>query len=1698
MGSGKGGGGNDYKDAKDLLDKIGQQVHDKVKKDVGAEAYKEALKGNLQHANGSSETVGTNETCELVNQYYTKRLNGNSNRYPCANRSPVRFSDESRSQCTYNRIKDSQQNDNKGACAPFRRLSVCDRNLELMKPNNINTTHKLLAEVCMAAKYEAQSLINYRAQYDAEHHDTGFTTCTMLARSFADIGDVVRGKDLYLGNPQESARRDKLENKLKEIFGDIYKDVMRGRNGQKSAEAEARYKKDEDGNYYQLREDWWDANRETVWKAITCDADGSYFRPTCGDEENKSTRAKDKCRCDKEKGAKADQVPTYFDYVPQYLRWFEEWAEDFCRKRKHKLENAIQKCRYNENGEEKYCSRNGYDCTRTIRGKNKLFSDTECTNCSVVCTPFVDWIDNKKKEFEKQKGKYTKEIEKANGTSNGTSITIGNTTINNLYVKEFYQQLQNDYGDVKKFLGLLNQETTCKKHPKIKDKDYIDFTESTEETFSHTEYCDTCPWCATKKKANGKWEDGEHHDCPPDGFTTHDEKKTNVIKLLLKDKTGKTMVEKLKSLCGNGGNKKNIQEKTWKCYYDKNKEKSIDGGDKDYCILQDGNKDNPQNRTIMPYDVLFPNWINEMLKDSIDWSKELDKCINNKETNNCIHGCKKNCECFEKWVKRMKEEWQQLENHYEEEEFSGNYGMRWTPYMTLEMNLDLSYFRIIKEAHPKEKPVQKMEEIIEQNRGKTDVTKENNSITKFLQQELQEAEKCLQTHKDKCPKPQKPPKQEGGGGARSETFTPPGGPQQPDDGGHESEEQEEEEEDEDEEDQAVDATVNGDGTEVVEETVAEVTDPSVNVCDTVDKLFKDGTTLQAACSTKYVNGREKFPNWKCVPSGEKSGSDSNGAICVPPRRRRLYVKKLHDWASGNTQESGSEARGSESSQAVSGGNTESSDKLREAFIESAAVETFFLWHKYKQLHKPQGGGLVPGVGVAPGIGVAPGVGGGNGDGGEQTPEQQLQSGTIPPDFLRQMFYTLGDYRDILFGDQEVIKTLKDSGDENIKDISDKIKEMLKEQSGEQPSTSGKDPQTWWKEHAPSIWNGMICALTYEDNGEKGKQPKQNNEVYEKFFGTPNGSPVPPVKPGTTGTPTGTFKDKYNYKTVELKEEASGEKNPPKLSDFVLRPPYFRYLEEWGETFCRQRTRMLEKIKEECRNDKVCSGDGEDCKNNLPENPSTFPDFNCPSCATPCGLYKRWIKIKKDEFNKQKEAYTGQKNKCKNESNKGGNGVCGSVTMCNTAADFLNRLKNGPCKKDNENENGKENEEDKLDFDKPDNTFKQAHNCRPCSQFKIDCKSGKCDKTKGEGCKDKKTIVAKDIEEMKDSMEDVFMIVSDNNPNGFDGDLDECVLGNCADVDIFKGFREDVWTCGKVCGYNVCKPKNVNGQNGDGNQIIIIRALFKIWLEYFLEDYNKIKKKLKPCMNKVEQSPCIIDYEKKYKCVKQWIHHKRTEWDKIKKHYLKQNEDGDNNMKSLVKNFLEGLQSQIPVTIDKAIKPCGGLKAFESFCGLNGAEKSKTKGDDERDLVVCFLEKLEKKIEQCKKKHDETSVENGGKSCTPLDNTTLEEPLEETEENQVAQPKICPPPEKEEVKEEGGCDQAPTEPEETASPAPSEGTENQPPVIKPEEEAPPPTPPSPGPTPPPPLPSDNTSDILKTTIPFGIALALTSIALLFLK
>ncbi|KNC35364.1 erythrocyte membrane protein 1 [Plasmodium falciparum RAJ116] len=1752
-GGGSAGGKDKYDDAKHMFDRIGEEVHKKVH--TAALQRGKGLHGLLSKATFSNgERVHGDNPCNLNHRVHTNVTSTVID--PCKHKSEKRFSEVSGAECDNNKIRGSDKKSNGGACAPFRRLHVCDQNLEQIRPEQITSTHNLLVDVCMAAKFEGQSITRDYPKYRATYVDSPSEMCTMLARSFADIGDIIRGRDLYRGNKKKNEQvreKEKLELKLKSFFKQIHSSLE---------EKEKNHYNDDDPDFLKLREDWWTANRDQVWKALTCEAgqNDKYFRDACSGGKSSTPN---KCRCT------TNDVPTYFDYVPQYLRWFEEWAEDFCRKRKHKLQNAIDKCRgKDKSGNERYCDLNGFDCKGTARGAEVFVKDDDCHKCSVACSPFVKWIDNQKLEFEKQVKKYKTEISGGDGRgSSRKKRGAGGTTTTNYdgYEKKFYDELKkNNYGTVDKFLQLLNNETTCTKNSDIEEGGTINFKnvhsgknsdgDGNNKTFYRTTYCEACPWCGTEKKGE-KWEAKDGKDCANE--VTKEYKKDNItdIPVLTPEKGKSGILKKYSKFCKNGANgEKSVidggQIKNWQCYYD---DSNTNSEQNDNCVEGEW-KDFKEGKSVMPYNAFFWKWVHDMLIDSIEWRNEHGKCINNKDETTCIRGCNTKCECFKKWVGQKGNEWKAIKEHFDKQNDIvevGDLAEFMKHDIILEQVLNKKQLlQIIQDTYGNEKDIEHIRKMLdddEAEHGGSIVTEQKSTIVELLKHEGDEAEKCKKTQEE-CEE------QAARARARSENQEPPpAGPDDPDDSSDEEEEEEDaasdddddddDEDDEDEEhgpdaneDTAVDGKEDQDTTEDTEQgepAPPPASQDEVNPCKIVQTLFENPDDFKVeACNQKYGGNNSRL-GWKCIPSGEKSGdTDTTGGLCIPPRRRKLYVTPLTTWAEeatkgptsqgGGDSSRGGETRGSTSAK-QSPSNPRAGDLLK-AFVESAAIETFFLWHKYKMDKKKEEEERKEQVEYT-----------------SPKPEEldkKLKEGKIDDEFMRQMFYTLGDYRDILYsGSNDTTSVSKDtssSSNDNLKNIvleasgsteqekekMEKIQEQLKvffQNSGNQPSTGGSPspssvtssgteaggvkktsqsrdtPSSWWEKNAQHIWHGMICALTYDTNsGAKDQPPKEDESLKGALL--------------ENGTP----KTKYEYKTVELKEdENSGAKTnndqPLTLKNFVERPPYFRYLEEWGENFCTERKKRLEEIKYECRTDKVCSGYGEHCDENLSQKYTTFPDFNCPSCATSCSFYKRWIGRKKIEFTEQSNAFTKQKEKCQAKSDKAesGNGFCGTIGTYEGSKDFLGKL--GSCK-NNDNESGHGTLKGTLDFSENGETFKHTKHCDPCSKFKVKCKvPGHCDTTKGEECKSKDSIGPTDIGNGRNSAEDIGMVVSEDSKSG--SGFEDDGLGDCADTGIFQGFRKEEWTCGNVCGYNVCKPKNVNGETFEGKangekQIIFIRALFKRWLEYFVQDYNKIRTKLKPCMNSSEGSKCINGYDKKHKCVKQWIIRKEEEWKKIKKHYLDKNENGDRDIKTFVSNILNAFQPQTDVKKATGHKE---LTLFESkVCNCTG--RSEKKNGKESDIIDCMLDKLGEKAEKCAENHTQTSGENLAqcKKYTPPDDD--DEPFEEEDqtpdEAKKIIPKICGDVLATTKPTEQADDKCDEKDEEEKEPEQAAKENVGPPAAetKAKEEVPPsPATPAAPPTIQPPQ-ADEPFDptILQTTIPFGVALALGSIAFLFLK
>ncbi|SOV77764.1 erythrocyte membrane protein 1, PfEMP1, putative [Plasmodium reichenowi] len=2147
-----GGGGNDaekYKnatDAKELFDLIGGTIQKR--------AHKEALDRSRSDLHGflskvefaGGEKTNVFKECDIDEKYETNVTDGHSN--PCEGRAQDRFSDTQGAECFWRRIRGS--NDTVGACAPLRRLSLCDQNLEHIDPQKIRTTHNLYVDVLLAAKYEGEMIVNKLKKYDKDNYNSRI--CTELARSFADIGDIIRGKDLYR---RDKEKKDKLETKLKEYFKKIYEGL--------DPDARKHYEGD-NANYYLLREDWWELNRLNVWKAITCKSENAkYFRNACSNNE---THTYEKCRC------AGGTVPTYFDYVPQFLRWFEEWAEDFCRKKKKKLPHVRTNCRGDDENGKKYCSSNGYDCEETIYRIGQLVMGKGCTNCSVWCRLYESWIDNQKQEFLKQKNKYTNEISSSKRQKRSATKNYKG------YDKEFYDELQRNYGNVDAFLKLLNNEKECTSINEEKEK--IDFTKhadknsNNEGTFYHSEYCKPCPICGVEKKIDGTFEARKITDKKCERRRLYkpapDIEPTVIDVLSLGDKS-EEIKNKIYTFCDerNSSNSSTLYDE-WKCYYgNKDNEACILGKDK-----KNKSKDDPEEIQ-KSFNDFFNFWVGNLLSDTIHWRTQLSKCLNYNELKKCEKGCNKNCRCFKKWITQKQNEWTTIKEHFVKQTDipEGDY------YTTLELVLENYYLPIIKDAYGGLNSVDEMQNILDSNKKKGKLTKDD-ALDVLFKHEKDDADKCKETQEDCQRKKFKnpcsgeiggdskrnpllahkvaqilqekaqeqlgenksklrayadkgeyalgvnsselnnvcniklehsnrdtttapkvcnnkaedrlkigkewslksdmsygevvlPPRREhmctsnleyldtnsvgltganasdsllgdvlltakmegqdiknkltkngddslicralkysfadigdiirgrdmwdkdigeiktqrnlqtvfgnikkqlngkgnytegdpytklrkdwweanrdqvwnamrcsniditcesgtpyddyipqrlrwmtewaewyckkqyslydelfiqcstcmerkkgtkctqgtpecekctaackkyndfikkwkqqwnkmkiqyitlysnAGDSARTSfgnypdkqqvveflhklqeeyktatkdvkgsTKAPATTPNTPyktaegyvhqelpntgcqtqkefcfykngvpppnstrgtpndkytfketphgydlackckdrteptEDSRGRSATQPEDiplgaEDTESEHDTShEDSDIENEAEEPEESTHhdTEATATVENICNIVKTALTNNDNIKAACSQKYGGNNSRL-GWKCIPTnttatgGAKTG-DNNGSICIPPRRRKMYVTPLIKWANGKTTGGGESVSGGtvsqqeqeqqqqqqqqqqqvqEDSHSTDGTSDQTApqqpDPLLKAFVESAAVETFFLWHRYKKewearkaaeqaelngglFNLPFGagstglvgapsvgpfGGPQPGI---PGLGVGAGVPGFgrepseswvtgadgtrtlSGSGGVEepsqpgalmddnlkgkpgirapgsssdssddpnNPENQLKLGVIPPSFLRQMFYTIADYRDILVGKtpngiDEVIVSGSGDKDKEGKDasskltmqqLSDKIEQHIKslsQQSGNNKatrvitlSTSGDTPSSWWEENAKDIWNGMICALTYEESEEISAQGTHKITQIENFQ-----TLLDKIKK-KDGKEKGEQEGEYHYKIVKLQDTSGDTKalastapptsspsNGTTLDSFVKRPPFFRYLEEWGENFCGTRQRFLKDVKKACREkdgggEKYCGGDGHDCEDGEHRHNEMFAQLDCPGCAKQCRKYKIWIQKKEKEFNNQKSKYDGEREKLtKDKSSGGDNNCCKEIQNYDSAAGFLKALKH--CKDDQSGEEKDEDKKNKLDFDDVHKTFSRSTYCKACPIYGVNYKRGnyipldeKDYKGKGGGGGN---------ENDKDPMEiNILVLGCKGNDKHNDKELEKLNTA-CKNTGLLEDTCVQKWNCQKKkngiheCNINDAS-KSVKSQYFENK--ISFKILFQSWIIDFLEYYNKSKERITRCINDANSCKQVCNNKCDY--VKQWLNKKEGEWEIIKNFYNENLKSEGEDIASRVKSFFQ--QQPFDSYAEEAKKVVHDETKRDDLWGCNDNLQSKVKQDEKQhcDFISNLIKKLKEKIDTCKTTHRDQPPLPRDKTQSPCGNTpTLVEDID---------------------------------------------------------------------------------------------------------
>nr|5MZA_A Chain A, Erythrocyte membrane protein 1 (PfEMP1) [Plasmodium falciparum 3D7] len=234
---------------------------------------------------------------------------------------------------------------------PPRRQHFCTSNLEylingghqaILNVKNGKINHSFLGDVLLAAKYQAQhTMKDYKSKNDKEG------ICRAIRYSFADIGDIIKGTDLWDKDGGEIKTQNHLVTIFDKIKAQLPKDIKGKYTGTKHLE---------------LRKDWWEANRDQVWKAMQCGNDN----PCSGE---------------------SDHTPLH-DYIPQRLRWMTEWAEWYC-KEQSRLYDKLKVC--------EECMRKGESCTK---------GSGECATCKEACEEYNKEIKKWEQQWDAISYKY--------------------------------------------------------------------------------------------------------------------------------------------------------------------------------------------------------------------------------------------------------------------------------------------------------------------------------------------------------------------------------------------------------------------------------------------------------------------------------------------------------------------------------------------------------------------------------------------------------------------------------------------------------------------------------------------------------------------------------------------------------------------------------------------------------------------------------------------------------------------------------------------------------------------------------------------------------------------------------------------------------------------------------------------------------------------------------------------------------------------------------------------------------------------------------------------------------------------------------------------------------------------------------------------------------------------------------------------
>ncbi|SCQ12831.1 erythrocyte membrane protein 1, PfEMP1, putative [Plasmodium gaboni] len=391
-----------------------------------------------------------NKDACLINENYDGVYGGNN--FPCNSKTS---GTQKNWECNFNKgngfsLKQSWSKDGKGACLPPRTQELCLGNLDqgglkdkIDKTNNDGNdkNRKLLEELILAAKYDGEKLWEKN-----QNKNDNRSICLQLRNSYADYGDLVKGTSIW-GNTKTQAAEKNIGN----ILNDIFKEKL---------------KSEYDNDPIKLRKAWWEENKKDIWDAITCGIPHNeifVIRKKPPDGRGIEYRVTGKCGY--------SQEPPKDDEIPQFLRWFKEWSNDFCQKYTEEKKTLETNCQ-------------GCDGTKGTNCQNNNTRGSTCSQCVSTCERYKTWITNQHNIYNEQKNKYTEKIAETQNSSQRTSS--GNT--DNIY---FENLIDKKINSAVQYLESSNYETHCRKY------NDINFN-NVDTTFNDTPLI--CQSCDDKKK----------------------------------------------------------------------------------------------------------------------------------------------------------------------------------------------------------------------------------------------------------------------------------------------------------------------------------------------------------------------------------------------------------------------------------------------------------------------------------------------------------------------------------------------------------------------------------------------------------------------------------------------------------------------------------------------------------------------------------------------------------------------------------------------------------------------------------------------------------------------------------------------------------------------------------------------------------------------------------------------------------------------------------------------------------------------------------------------------------------------------------------------------------------------------------------------------------------------------------------------